>query len=159
MTLSWHHLPLTKLIHENFSVIMGYAFSTPVLSKWVKDNFVGEWKYLHKALFEMPVERANLALLELATQLRRLDNHHNLSDLLRQLKRPPFGKVIKEDGTEEPLYFRDMTNKMMHSSSIEWQLADSDNPIIICHSPDPTRWVKAEIQISHLAFHCGGMMS
>src|SRR6516165_7232109 len=81
MTLSWHHLPLTKLIHENFSVIMGYAFSTPVLSKWVKDNFVGEWKYLHKALFEMPVERANLALLELATQLRRLDNHHNLSDL------------------------------------------------------------------------------
>ena len=159
ITVPWHNLPLTKLIHQNFSVIMGYAFSTPVLSKWVNKHFTGEWKYLGKALFEMPVERANLALLELATQFRLLDNHHNISDYLKQMQYPPFGKVIKQDGTEEPLYFRDMTNKIMHSSAIEWELSDSDSPIIICHSPDRPRWLRAEIQISHLAFHCGGLMS
>jgi hypothetical protein len=97
ITLSWHHLPLTKLIHENFSVIMAYAFSTPVLSKWVRENFRGEWKYLHKALFEIPVERANLALLEFATQFRLLDDHHKISDYFKQKKYPPFGKVTKQD--------------------------------------------------------------
>jgi hypothetical protein len=159
MTLSWHHLPLARLIHENFSVIMAYAFSTPVLSKWVDDNFRGEWKYLNKALFEMPVERANLALLEFATQFRLLDDHHKLSDYFKQTKYPPLGKVTKQDRTEEPLYFRDMTNKIMHSSKIEWKLFNTKKPAIICHSPDPTRWVSAEIEIPVLAFYCGGLMS
>jgi len=138
---------------------MAYAFSTPVLSKWVRENFRGEWKYLHKALFEIPVERANFALLEFATQFRLLDDRHKISDYFKQTKYPPFGKVTKQDGTEEPLYFRDMTNKIMHSSAIEWELSDPDNPIIICHSPDPPRWLRVEIQISHLAFYCGGLMS
>jgi hypothetical protein len=78
---------------------------------------------------------------------------------LKQTNYPPFGQVIKQDALEEPLYFRDMTNKIMHSSAIEWQLSDSDNPIIICHSPDPPRWLRAEIQLLHLAAHCGGLMS
>jgi len=86
---------------------MAYAFSTPVLSKWVRDHFSGEWKYLHKALFEMPVERANLALLEFATQFRLLDDLHKISDYFKKTDRPPLGKVIKQDGTEEPLYFRE----------------------------------------------------
>jgi hypothetical protein len=125
----------------------------------VDKHFAGEWKYLNKALFEMPVERANLALLELATQFRLLDNHHNLSDFFKQIKYPPLGRVAKLDGTEEPLYFRDMTNKIMHSSAIEWELFNSDNPVIICHSPDSTRWLKAKIQIPELAFYCGRLMS
>jgi hypothetical protein len=138
---------------------MSYAFSTPVLSKWVNKNFEGEWKYLHKALFETPVESANLALLELATHFLLLDNHYKRSDYLKQMQYPPFGKVVKQDGTEEPLYFRDMANKIRHSSAIEWKLSDPDNPIIICHSPDPPRWLRAEIQISHLARECGLIMS
>ena len=107
----------------------------------------------------MPVGRANLALLELATQLRLLDDHEKVSHYLKQMEYPPFGKVITQSGSEEPLYFRDMTNKIMHSSSIEWKLTDPDNPIIICHSPDLARWVRAEIELSRLAFHCGAMMS
>ena len=138
---------------------MGYAFSNQVLAAWVNTHFEGEWKYLNKALFEMPVERANLALLELATQFRLLDNHHNLSKYFKQTKYPPLGRVTNQDGTEEPLYFRDMTNKIMHSPAIEWELFYSDNPCIICHSPDPPRWLKAEIRISVLAFYCGGLMS
>jgi hypothetical protein len=138
---------------------MAYAFSTPVLSKWVRQNFRGEWKYLHKALFEMPVERANLALLEFATQFRLLDDHYNIAEYSKQMEYPPFGRVIKKGGCEESLYFRDMTNKIMHSSAIKWEFSNQDDPMIICHSPEPTRWVRAEIQISRLAFYCGGLMS
>jgi hypothetical protein len=159
ITLSWHHLQLTRLIHENFSIIMAYAFSTPVLSRWVSKRFTGEWKYLHKALFEMPVTRANLALLELATQLRLLDDHENLSEDYKQYESRPLGKVVKQDGTEEPLYFRDMTNKVVHSSTIEWKLSDPDDPIVVCHSSDPPRWLRAEIQLSRLAVYCGGLGS
>lgn len=159
ITLSWHHLQLTRLIHQNFSVIMAYAFSTPVLSKWVSKRFKGEWKHFNKTLFEMPVVRANLALLELATQLRLLDDHEHLSDYYKEAEYGSLGKVIKQEGTEEPLYFRDMTNKVVHSSTIEWKLSDPDNPIVICHSPDPPRWLRAEIQLSRLAHYCGTMMS
>jgi hypothetical protein len=159
ITLSWHHLQLTRLIHQNFSIIMAYAFSTPVLSKWVDKHFTGEWKYLSKALFEMPVTRANLALLELATQLRLLDDHEKLSDYYKEAESGPLGKVATQDGTNEPLYFRDMTNKVVHSSAIEWKLSDPDNPIVICHSPDPPRWLRAEIRLRRLAFYCGGLMS
>src|SRR6266436_3679286 len=93
ITLSWHHLQLSRLIHQNLSVIMSYAFSTPVLSRWVSKHFTGEWKYLHKALFEMPVTRANLALLELATQLRLLDDHEKLSDYYKHGESRPLGKI------------------------------------------------------------------
>jgi hypothetical protein len=51
MTVPWHRLPLTRLIHKNFWVVMSYAFATLVLSKWVSSRFHGEWKYLNKALF------------------------------------------------------------------------------------------------------------
>ena len=159
MILPWHNLPLTKLIHENFSVIMSFAFSTPVLSKWLHDHFAGEWKYLDKVCFEISEQRANLALLQLATQLRLLDDHHKLTDWFKGTKRPPFGKVIKQDGTEDDLHFRDMTNKIMHSSAIEWKFSDPDQPIIICHSDNPEHWIRAEIRISALVALCGGFMS
>ena len=53
----------------------------------------------------------------------------------------------------------DMTNKIMHSRAIEWRFVDPDKPIIVCHSPDLPRWIRAEIEITELAFYCGGMMS
>ena len=156
MKLSWRHLPLVELILENISTIMGYAFSTPTLEKWTKRFFEGgECKSLGIACFEIPQKRATLALLQLATQLRLLDNYYP----------PPsyyeldFGKIIKQDGAEEKLYFRDMTNKIMHSTAIAWNFSDHDDPIIICHSDDPARWMRAEIKISSIAFYCGSLQS
>jgi len=161
IAVPWHNLPLTKLIHENFWVIMSYAFATPALTKWVNDNFLGEWKYLGKALFEMPVERVNLALLELATQFRLLDDHHKFGNYFKNTDKPALGKIIKQDGTEEPLYFRDMTNKILHSASIGWNFSDSDRPIVICQALDSEkkRWLRAEIELYHFGWLCGGLMS
>jgi len=44
-------LPLTRLIHENFSILMMYAYSQPALARLLDTKFKGEWKYLNKALF------------------------------------------------------------------------------------------------------------
>ena len=55
---------------------------------------------LYKSCFEIPEQRANLALLELATQFRLLDNNENISNYLKQTNRTAFGKVIKQEGTE-----------------------------------------------------------
>jgi hypothetical protein len=50
-------LPLTRLIHENFALLMMYAYSQPALTRLLETKFQGEWKYLNKALFGYPVEK------------------------------------------------------------------------------------------------------
>lgn len=45
-------LPMTRIVHENFSVIVAYAFSRKPLEHHM-ERFVGEWKYLRKALFDI----------------------------------------------------------------------------------------------------------
>jgi hypothetical protein len=69
------------------------------------------------------------------------------------------GRVIKEGARAEPLYFRDMTNKLVHASSYEWDLSDPDNPKLVCLSSDPTRWTEAEINLIALAAIVGDCMS
>jgi hypothetical protein len=154
-----HSLPFTALLHENFSIVMMFAFSRPALEKFCADRFAGNWKYLWKACFDLPEERANRALLELALQLRFIDDKEHVSDYFKQTNAHPLGKVIKQDSTEENLYFRDLTNKILHSSGIEWSFLDAANPAIVCQSDEPARWVRAEIQLFHLAGLCGRFMS
>jgi hypothetical protein len=154
-----HKLPFTSLLHDNFSVIMTFAFSRPVLVKCLNDRFKGEWKYLWKACYEISEQRANRALLELALQLRLIDDKENLSSYFKQTNRQPLGRIIKKEGVDEELHFRDLTNRILHSSGIEWSFDDPDNPVLICHSDEPERWVKAEIPLLNLAALCGGFMS
>jgi hypothetical protein len=145
-------------------VIITYAFSQPVLVKLLNTKFVGEWKYLHKACFDILEQRANRALLKLALQLRLIDDEEKLSDYFRSIKEATgransHGTVIKKrkNGTEADLYFRDVTNKILHSSGIDWKFDDPDNPVIICHSREPDQWVRAEIQVLCLAALVGGL--
>src|SRR5205807_4827729 len=136
----------TGLIHENLSIVITFAFSRSVLTEWVGTRFEGEWKYLRKFCFDISEARANRAILEFATQLRILDDKEALSEYLRETKHQSnFGKVIKPDGTEGALYLRDLTNKILHSSGIDWNVTDRDNPMLICHSADPSRWQRAEV--------------
>jgi hypothetical protein len=155
----WGDLPLTSLVHENFSVIMRYAFSQPTLVRWVEKHFATA-EYLHKSVFGIAEERANIALLEFATQLRLLDDHEPLPDIYEDLR---FGKFVRYDGTEVKLGFREMTNKIVHSKEIEWNFTNEDDPIIICRpqSADEKRydWVKAEIRVADLANYCSSLMS
>ena len=63
-------IPLTRLIHENLSIVMSFAYSRKPLSHLMDAKFQGEWKYLNRALFEVSAERVEKACLELALFLR-----------------------------------------------------------------------------------------
>jgi hypothetical protein len=142
-----HKTPeITRLIHDNFWIVLSFAFGQPAVGKVIDRKFKGEWKYLYKSVYENAEVRADRALLEMATQLRVLDDAEGLNDYFKQTKRPPFGYVIQGDGNRTEMHFRDMTNKLMHGVKYEWRLG-GDPPTIVVHSNEPARWHTAEISI------------
>ncbi len=65
-SMSRFSLPLTRLVHENLSIVMCFAYSRKPLKKMIQAKFKGEWKYLNKALFEISAQQAEKACVELA---------------------------------------------------------------------------------------------
>lgn len=107
-----HKTPeITKLIHENFWLVLAFAVSKPAVDDLLEKRFRGEWKYLRKSFDEKAEVRADRALLEMATQLRVLDDAERISEKTEGLVNDPFGCVIQEDGSVTDMYLRDMTNK------------------------------------------------
>ena len=143
-----HKTPeITRLIHENFSTVLYFAFGQPVIGAVIKAKFVGECKYLNKTVYERSEILADRALLEMATQMRVLDDAEGLSESFKQFGTFAFGEVIQSDGTKTPLYFRDMTNKVMHASSFKWDVSAPNDPKIICLPHDEGRWKEAHVDI------------
>jgi hypothetical protein len=134
---------ITRLIHENCSTVIMFAFGQPPARDAVRSKFKGDWKNLSRMIYEVSEQRADRALLELATQLRAL---HNMEDVAEGLQ-TVFGKVIQGDGSETPLYFRDMTNKIIHGAVFKWDFRDRAAPKIISIPSDPARWQRAEIEV------------
>lgn len=158
--MTQYQLPLTRIIHANLAIVMTFAFSRQPLQQLVSGKFKGEWSYLSKAVFEIPEENAVRAMLELASLLRLLDEGEQLGDYLRQTQSAAdFGRVFKDGQPDEPLYLRDMTNKIVHAQRLEWDFMESSDPKLVCVSQDPTRWDKAEVRIIALAAFCGMLMS
>jgi hypothetical protein len=147
------------MIHEHLSVIMTFVFSRKQFEDLIQNKFRGEWKYLRKALFSVSQERAERSCIELGTYMRLLDDQEDMSGYLRQVGGHNMGRVIKEGQPDEPLYLRDMTNKMMHAIQLEWDFSDTDKPKLVCIPKDPARWGRAEIDIISLAALCGQLMS
>jgi hypothetical protein len=154
-----HKTPeITRLIHDNLWIVISFAFGRPVIARFVDARFKGEWKYLNKTIYERAEIRADRALLEMATQLRVLDDAEQLNQYFEQAKRPPMGVVIQGDGSKTDLHFRDLTNKIMHAERFEWELSDPDNPKVMCHSNDQARWKSAEINLIELMALIGMLM-
>jgi hypothetical protein len=122
-------------------------------------KFMGEWKYLDKALFSVSEQRAAKACIELASFMRLLDDQESLSEYLKRTGSHGFGRVIKQGQPDEMLYLRDLTNKIMHAANFEWDFSDHENPKLICNSHQPERWARAEIEVVALAALCGELMS
>jgi len=149
----------TKLIHENCSLVMAFAFSRTSLQSLIEEKFHGEWKYLRKACYDLAEERADKALLELATQLRILDNNQNIAEYLKQNNDPGFGTVINNKFKAEDLHFRDMTNKIIHAERFAWVCTEESRlPYVVCEAADNDRWKWAEIELIALAAICGELM-
>jgi hypothetical protein len=71
---------------------------------------------------------------------------------------PPLGTVVQGDGSETELYFRDMTNKIMHAGGFSWELANLRAPTVVCLPNDGTRWKEAHIKLVMLMMYLGGVM-
>ncbi|NMB47991.1 hypothetical protein GYA13_00920 [Candidatus Kuenenbacteria bacterium] len=153
-----YSLPLTKLIHENISIVMTFAFSQKPLENLLNTNFVGEWKYLRELLFEISELRANKACLELAMFIRILDDEKNISNYFEKTNHPNFGRLIQSDKTEKELSIRDLANKIIHASKLTWDFSAKNKPILICESRDE-KWIKAKIDLVSLAAFGGEIMS
>jgi hypothetical protein len=140
--------------------MMTFAYSRQSLARLLDEKFRGEWKYLRKALFEVSEQRAVKACIELATYLRVLDDEQDLSGYQRKTKaKGDLGRVIKEGQPDEPLFLRDMTNKIVHAAALHWDFTAENSPRLICIGRNPDRWERAEIDIVALAAHCGMLMS
>ena len=118
----------------------------------VKRTFEGRgWKDLHKALFDIPEQRAYKACLETALFLRMLDDKEDISARLIV----GCGTLIMKDGSQKTLPFREAANKMIHSSRLKWKFSRNDDPVLICHTRAKEKWLRAEVNVVALALVCG----
>jgi hypothetical protein len=157
--IAMHKTPeITRLIHDNLWIVVSFAMSREAVLDTMNTKLVGEWKYLNKYMFEYAEIRADRALLEMATQLRVLDDEEGFSDYLKQVGAHPLGTVTQGDGTKTDLHFRDMTNKVLHGSAFGWVFSDPRNPQIVIESRDQNRWRSAEIRLLSLMAFVGGIM-
>jgi hypothetical protein len=148
------------MLHENLSTVMCFAYSRKSLNEMVERVFMGEWKYLRKALFEISAQRAEKACLELALFLRILDDEWSVSEYEAQTGHShDCGKLIMKDGTQNALPFREVANKVIHASGLTWDFEKAPDPLLICHSRDKEKWLRAEVNIGSLAGVCGMFMS
>lgn len=141
---------LGRLIHENLLVVISHAFATPALVSIREGRFSGSWPALDKTIYQLSEAKADRALLELAVQLRVVDDREGLNDFLKEAGSPPLGSILQADKTNTDLYFRDATNKILHASKFEWALKNPEKPVVILHSQTPERWIHAELGILDL---------
>jgi hypothetical protein len=125
-----HSIRATRLVHEHFGTIMSFAYSRLPLQQLVRDKFSGEWKYLHRALFEIPEERAIRALIELGVYIRVIDDDEKLSEYYGDGR--IFGALVGLDGSRTPLLLRDVANKIIHAERYEWSIPGGGDPTVEC---------------------------
>ncbi len=151
--------PMTQLIHENFSIVMTFAFSRRPLERMVQARFSGEWKYLNKALFDVSEMRAQRACLEFAILLRQLDDDDPMSEGMKKGDPDGYGDLIALDGSTRRLTLRDVCNKIIHAASLTWDWSKPDWPVLICEAQERQDWQRAEIHWVQVAAACGNIMA
>lgn len=144
-----HKTPeITRLIRENVWIVLSFALAKPEAQRIVETHFLGEWKYLDQLIHEVAEIRADRALLEMATQLRILDDTEGLDDKLKAYGFLTFGTLTKAKGNITDLHFRDMTNKVIHAAKFEWHFGR--DPSVECKPDNSSRWQTAEIKLISL---------
>jgi hypothetical protein len=90
---------------------------------------------------------ADRALNELGGLIRKLDDAEAVATILRQRGLGEVGSIVQGDGRSEPLYLRDMTNKLAHGSKFNWS---AEAQSVECVSRDSKRWQSATIDLVRL---------
>lgn len=153
---------LTRLVHENLSVVMSFAYSRSPLIELMQNKFVGEWKYLGKAIFDIGEEKANRAITELAILLRILDDEEKNTDYDKQISNTwSCGHITFKNGDVKDMSPREFANKIIHAKTFAWVYAVDKTPQLICYARDNDNrnWKSAEVNLVNLAAFCGRFMS
>jgi hypothetical protein len=128
-----HSVQAARLIHEHFGTVMSFAYSQLPLRQLVNTQFQGEMKYLRRALFEIPEERATRALSELGLYIRVIDDDEELAVSKHYGERVDFGVVVQADsGLRAPLFVREVGNKIIHAERYEWRMSAGIPPTVVC---------------------------
>ncbi|AAK22407.1 hypothetical protein EIB18_02155 [Caulobacter vibrioides] len=143
---------IMSLIHENFWTIISFMTAKPVIIDIMNNNFQGEWKTLRNTIHDQAEVKADRALLEMATQLRILDDVEGINDLFIAMDAPSLGTVNQSDGKNTELYFRDMTNKIIHAAQYHW---NHEERKITCQAKKHDKWIEAEIDMVRLMYIVG----
>lgn len=136
---------LAQHIEDNFSFVLSYAFSDNGIRAAGQDRYQGQRDHFTRLALKTPERRADRALLEMAAQMRALDDLSDINGRFKDQERGAIGHVVNGDGAREDLYFRDMTNKIMHANGFSWELARPEDPVIVCLAGG--RWKEAHIHI------------
>lgn len=155
-----HSVHATRLIHEHFGTIMAFAYSRLPLQQLVQSKYLGEWKYLNKALFEIPEEGVTRALMELGLYIRAIDDDEKFTALRGN---SPFGELVDANGSRTPLLARDIANKIIHADRYEWSISSNADAAVICIAGKDQsvrfKWASASISLVALGALCGSLMS
>ena len=156
---------LTKLILENISAVMSFAYSRRPLDELMQNNFAGEWDYLRKALFDIAEQRANRAITELAVLLRILDDEQKRPfSTISPAVPMALGRLELKNGEVKELSLRELSNKIIHAQTFSWDYSECESPGLNCYSRDDDNrsknpWKMARVNLLGLACFCGGLMS
>lgn len=143
-----HESPaIIQLLAENLSIILSHVYSSPTVATALDKQLEGEWPTLKADLIQIAERNADRALLELATHLRILDDRERINEHHRGAESAALGFVNKADGSSEPLFLRDATNKILHANNFTWDLSDPFVPKVCAFGLDASRWVSAEVHI------------
>jgi hypothetical protein len=115
----------TTIIVENTSIVVTFAFSRKALAAFYNSKaFMGRFKAVERAFFDMPERKARRAIIEVALMYRALDDAQGLSQSLREFH---LGTVFSRAGASKPLHLREMANKIIHAQKLEWTVEDLDD--------------------------------
>lgn len=150
-------LPVARLVRENISVLMTYAFSRAPLQNLFETTFTGEWKQFQETVFVLSDQRAEKACLELAIFLRYLDDEEDLSRYY-DCETFQFGQLEFQDSSPEELKLREVANKIIHAGGFEWDLSQPFKPKLVCISRETEKWVRARIDVVAVSAVCGSFV-
>jgi hypothetical protein len=116
--------------------------------------FMGRFKAVERAFFDVPQAKARRAIIEVELMYRALDDAQGLSPSLLEFE---LGTVFSRAGAAKPLHLREMANKIIHAQNLEWTFEEFDDPKLVCHAyenDDRFDWSRAEIRVRCIAQAC-----
>ena len=90
---------------------------------------------------------------------KTVDSEQDISGYHKQTGGRDFGRLVLKNGQIDELQLRDVCNKIIHASGLTWDFSHEADPVLICHSQNQEKWVRAEVDLFALAGFCGGIMS